>query len=83
MTTGRGCLRALTATLMGLAREGDVEGFRAYVRSHAFLTAFNGLDPSWRESVMRCYGKAETLCEAKAPRPLSSPGQSMPSGRTR
>src|SRR5215475_12971572 len=26
-----------------LAREGDVEGFRAYVRSEAFLRAFSGL----------------------------------------
>ena len=73
MTSARGHLRVLTATLMGLAREGDVEGFRAYVRSNAFLTAFNGLDASWRQSVMRCHCKAESLCEAKARHPLVQP----------
>jgi hypothetical protein len=75
MTTGRGWLRVLTAKLMGLAREGDVEGFRAYVRSDAFLAAFNGLDPSRRQSVMRCYGEAEALCEAKARHPLIQAGR--------
>jgi hypothetical protein len=67
-------LRVLSAKLMGLAREGDVVGFRAYVRSDAFLAAFNGLDPSRRQSVMRCYGEAEALCESKASRPLVKPG---------
>ena len=66
MTTSRGCLRVLTGTLMRLARSGDVEGFRAYLRSDAFRAAFNGLDPDQRQSVLRCYGKAEELCEAKA-----------------
>ena len=28
---------------MRLARNGDVEGFRSYVRSDAFLVAFDGL----------------------------------------
>ena len=74
MTKPSGCLRVLTATLMGLAREGDVEGFRAYVRSNAFLTAFDGLDPNRRQSAMRCHGKAEALCEAKARHPLVKPG---------
>jgi len=58
---------------MGLARGGDVEGFRAYVRSDAFLDAFNGLDPSRRQSVMRCYGEAEALCESEAAHPLVQP----------
>ncbi len=31
MTTPGGCLRVLTQTLMRLARNGDVEGLRAYV----------------------------------------------------
>jgi hypothetical protein len=37
MTTPGGCLRVLTQTLMWLARNGDVEGFRSYVGSNAFL----------------------------------------------
>jgi hypothetical protein len=73
MTTPGGSLRVLTQTLMRLARMGDVEGFRAYVRSDAFLVAFNGLDPSRRQSVMRCYGKAATMCEDKATHPLVQP----------
>ena len=52
MTTAVGCLRLLTATLMRLAREGNVEGFRGYMSSDAFLEAFNGLDPDRRQSAM-------------------------------
>jgi len=66
-------LRVLTATLMRLARRGDVEGIRAYVRSDSFLADFTGLDPGRRQSVMRCYAKAATLCEAKAAHPLVQP----------
>jgi hypothetical protein len=58
---------------MRLARNGDVGGIRAYVRSDAFLAAFNGLDPSRRQSAMRCHGRAETLCEGKARHPLVRP----------
>ena len=63
----------LTQTLMRLARIGDVEGFRAYVRSDAFLADFTGLDPGRRQTAMRCYGKAATMCEAKAAHPLVQP----------
>jgi len=73
MTTGRGCLRVLTGKLMRLARRGDVEGFRTFLRSDAFLEAFIGLDPGRRQSVMRCYANAEALCESNAPRPLVKP----------
>jgi hypothetical protein len=58
---------------MRLARKGDVEGFRAYVRTDAFLAAFNGLDPGQRQSAMRCYATAEALCETKARFPLVKP----------
>jgi hypothetical protein len=73
MTTPGGCLRVITQTLMRLARNGDVEGFRAFVRTDEFLAAFIGLDPSRRQSAMRCYGKAEALCETKARQPLVPP----------
>jgi len=63
----------LTGTLMRLARNGDVECFRAYVRSEAFLVAFNGLDPNRRQAAMRCYARAEALCEEKARHPLIKP----------
>ena len=63
----------LTAKLTRLARNGDVEGFRAYVRSDAFLADFTGLDPGRRQTAMRCYGKAATMCEAKAAHPLVQP----------
>lgn len=69
MTTPRGCLRRLTAKMMRLARNGDVEGLRAYVRSDAFLVDFTGR----RQSAMRCYWKVATTCEAKARRPLVQP----------
>src|SRR5262245_15942324 len=74
MTTPGGCLRVLTQTLVRLARHGDVEGFRAYVRSDAFMAAFNGLHPGRRQSVMRCHARAEALCEDKARHPLTRPG---------
>jgi len=73
MATSRGCLKSITTALRRLARNGDVEGFRAYVRSEAFLEAFNGLDPQSRQSAMRSYATAEALCEAKAPQRLVSP----------
>jgi len=63
----------ITFALKRLARKGDVERFRAYVRSDAFLAAFNGLDPERRQSAMRAYARAETLCEAKAPHRLIEP----------
>ena len=74
MTTPVGCLRVLTQTLMRLARNGDVDGFSAYVRTDEFLTAFNGLNPGRRQSALRCYGRAEALCEARARHPLAKPG---------
>jgi len=59
---------------MRLARNGDVDGFSAYVRTDEFLTAFNGLNPGRRQSALRCYGRAEALCEARAGHPLAKPG---------
>src|SRR5262245_2776328 len=73
MTTPRGCLRTLTQTLMRLARRGDVEALREYLSSHMFMAAFSGLDPNRRQSAMRCYGRAEALCEARARHPLVQP----------
>jgi hypothetical protein len=58
---------------MRLARRGNVEQFRAYIASDAFLLAFNGLDPERRRSAMRAFAKAETLCEERAPHPLATP----------
>ena len=63
----------LTGKLMRLARHGDVEGIKTYVRSDAFLAAFIGLDPSHRQTAMRCHAKAATMCEAKARHPLVQP----------
>jgi hypothetical protein len=73
MTTPRGCLKSITTALKRLARNGDVEKFRAYVRGDAFLEAFNGLDPERRRSAMQSYASAEALCEANAPRRLIKP----------
>jgi hypothetical protein len=74
MTTPRGCLRVLTGRLMRLARNGDLEGIRAYVRSDAFLQAFAGLDPGHRRTAMCCHFRAEALGEAKTRQPLVQPG---------
>jgi hypothetical protein len=73
MTTPRGCLKSITTALRRLARNGDVEGFRAYVRSDVFLAVFNGLDPVSRQSALRAYARAEALCEAQAPQRLVKP----------
>jgi hypothetical protein len=73
MTTPRGCLKSITTALKRFARYGDVERFRSYIRSEAFLAAFVGLDPERRQSAMRAYARAETLCEAKAPHRLIGP----------
>jgi hypothetical protein len=68
-----GFLKSLTGTLMRLARKGDVEAFRAYVRSDAFLADLIGIDPDRRQSALRCHARAEALCEAKARHPLVKP----------
>ena len=73
MTTPKGCLKSMTTALKRFARNGDVERFRAYVRSDAFLAAFNGLDPERRQSAMRASASAEALCEANAPNRLVKP----------
>jgi hypothetical protein len=73
MTTPRGCLRTVTQTLMRLARRGDVEALREYLSGDMFMAAFSRLDPNRRQSVMRCYGRAEALCEARARHPLVQP----------
>jgi hypothetical protein len=74
MITPSGRLRSITAALARYARHGDVDTFRAYLRSETFLTAFNGLAPERRQSVMRAHATAEALCEAKARHPLAKPG---------
>jgi hypothetical protein len=73
MTTPRGFLKSITTAFMRLARNGDVDGLRSYVRSDNFLRAFNGLDPERRQSVMRTHSVAEGLCEARARRRLVEP----------
>src|SRR5262245_42868804 len=73
MSTPRGYLRSITAALAQYARNGDVDAFRAYLRSENFLDAFNGLAPDRRQSVMRAHARAEALCEATARHPLAKP----------
>jgi hypothetical protein len=73
MANPRGCLRVLTQTLMRLARSGDAEGIRGYLRTDEFLAGFVALDPRRRQTVMRCFGKAEALCQVKTAHPLVQP----------
>ena len=73
MTTPRGFLKSISTAFMRLARKGDVDGLRSYIRSDNFLHAFNGLDPERRQSVMRTHSVAEGLCEARARRRLVEP----------
>ena len=71
--TPRGFLKSITTALMRLARNGDVDGLRTYLRSDNFLRAFNGLDPERRQSVMRTHSVAEGMCEARARHRLAKP----------
>jgi hypothetical protein len=73
MTTPRGFLKSISTAFMRLARKGDVDGLRSYIRSDDFLHAFNGLDPARRQSVMRTHTVAEDMCEARARRRLVEP----------
>jgi hypothetical protein len=73
MTTPRGFLKSISTAFMRLARKGDVDGLRSYIRSDNFLRAFNGLDPERRQSVMRTHTMAEGMCEARARRRLIKP----------
>jgi hypothetical protein len=73
MSSPRGRLSSISKTLKRLARCGDVAGIRAYVCSHAFLAAFNGLDPERRHSAMLVYARAVAECEARAKLPLAAP----------
>ena len=70
MITPRGCLKSITTAFKRLARNGDVEGLRVYLRGDAFSHAFHGLDPERRESVMRAHATAKAMCEARAPHRL-------------
>jgi hypothetical protein len=76
MTTPRGFLKSISTAFMRLARKGDVDGLRSYIRSDNFLRAFNGLDPERRQSVMRTHTMAEGMCEARARRRLIKPNPS-------
>ena len=73
MNSPRGNLSSISRTMKRFARYGDVAGIRSYVRSAAFLDAFNGLDPERRHSAMLAYVEAATECEAKARLPLAAP----------
>jgi hypothetical protein len=73
MTTPRGFLKSISTAFMRLARNGDVDGLRSYLRSDNFLHAFNGLDPERRQSVMRTHSVAEDICEARTRRRLVEP----------
>ena len=73
MPTPRGCLKSISTMFKRLSRNGDVDGFRAYVSSDSFLKAFTGLDPGRRQSAMRAFARAEAMCEAKARHPLVKP----------
>jgi hypothetical protein len=73
MSSARGNLSSISRTLTRLARYGDVAGIRAYVCGHAFLAAFNGLDPERRHSVMLVYSRAIAECEGRARLPLVAP----------
>ena len=85
MTTPRGCLKSITTALKRLARNGDVEAFRAYLRSDAFLAAFNGLDPERRQSAMRSYARRKHCVKRMAPyrlvKPKPHPRQARPEGQ--
>src|SRR5262245_47046026 len=69
----RGHLVSISSTLKRFARYGDTAGMQAYLASDAFLSAFNGLEPERRRSVMTAYAEAQPLCEARARRPLPKP----------
>jgi hypothetical protein len=73
MSNPRGNLSAISKAIRRFARYGDCAGLRAYVRSDAFLVAFNGVDPERRHSAMLVYVEAVTECEAKARLPLAPP----------
>jgi hypothetical protein len=73
MTTPIGFLQSLTTALKRLGDRRDIDALRGYIRSDAFLRAFNGLRPNRRETAMRSYVNAAALCEAKAP--LVKPGR--------
>ena len=53
MPTPKGCLKSISTVLKRLARNGDVDGIRAYVRSDAFLMAFTGLDERRQARLVR------------------------------
>jgi hypothetical protein len=69
----RGNFASISKNLKRLARYGDVAGMRAYVCGHAFLAAFNGLDPERGHSAMLVYAAAVDECEARAKLPLAAP----------
>jgi len=73
LSSPKGYLSAISTTLKRFARYGDAAGFRSYVRSDAFLDAFNGLNPERRHSAMLVYAEAHAMCEAKTRLRLATP----------
>ncbi len=72
--TPKGHLNCAARVLKRLARAGDIDGFRAYVRSDTFGEAMVGVGPTLRQSLLRLHTEYAALCEAycKLP-PLPKP----------
>jgi hypothetical protein len=70
------CASTITARLNKYVRNGDVDGFRAFVDGSEFIQYLVGAGPKYRRGILRAYGTAHTDVERRAryrlvqPRPI-------------
>ena len=76
MMTPASCASTITARLNKYVRNGDVDGFRAFVDGNEFIQYLAGAGPKFRRGILRAYGKAHEDVERRAryrlvqPRPM-------------
>jgi hypothetical protein len=78
--TPAGYLNRTTRILKRHAQAGDVDAFRAYVRSDEFADAIVGTGTSLRQVLLNRYAAYAALCEASTRYPLPKP-QRRPTSR--
>jgi hypothetical protein len=73
ITTPQGYLNHSTRILKRHAKAGDVDSFRAYIRSDEFAQAVVGVGSGMRPILLRQYAIYAAECEARTKLPLPKP----------
>lgn len=74
--TPQGYLNRTTRILKRYAKAGDVDAFRAYIRSDEFAGAIVEVGPILRQTLLRVYSEYAARCEGNTAYPLQKPQRS-------